>query len=75
MDSEALALTISYHGQELEMPVKPYPYGHTFRIDVQAGEQLITFEPDEEGSFRAFANNMVDKNLIAAIAAELEKLR
>lgn len=72
---EELELTINYLGETLALAVNAYNYGYTYRLDVKFGDQVITFEPDEEGSFRAFADPETDKELITAIAAELEKLK
>lgn len=71
---DELFLPVSYKGQELELPVKMYPYGYTFRMDVFIGEVVVIFEPDEEGSYRALADTAVDVRLLQAIAAALEKL-
>jgi hypothetical protein len=70
-----LELTITYRGENLQLPVNAYNYGYTYRLDVTLNGQVITFEPDEEGSYRALADINTDKEIIGAIAAELEKLR
>jgi hypothetical protein len=70
-----MTLTIDYKGAELELPVKAYSYGYTYRLEVKVGDEVITFEPDEEGCYRAFANEKIDKNLIGAIADSLQKLK
>lgn len=72
---EDLQLTINFQGEEIELPVRAYAYGYTYRLDVMVKKEVIAFEPDEEGSFRAFAGAQTDKLLIRAIAEELEKLR
>lgn len=72
---DELTLTIPYQHEPLELPLKAYPYGYTYRIAVQYGADELIFEPDEQGSFRAFAPPHTDKNLIALIAAALEQNR
>jgi hypothetical protein len=72
---EDLAITVSYRGKNLELPLLAYNYGHTYRIAVKVNEDEIIFEPDEERQLRAFAPEHMDKELSAAIAAELEKIR
>jgi hypothetical protein len=72
---EELVLNFTYQGAELELPLRLYPYGYTYRLEVKVGEDAVIFEPDEEGSYRAFADEKLDKGLLAAIAAQLEKLK
>jgi hypothetical protein len=72
---EDLTLNFDYRGSELELPLRLYPYGYTYRIEIKAGDDLIIFEPDEEGNYRAITGNMTDKGLLSAIAVQLEKLR
>ena len=47
-----LLLPLTYRGEEMELPLKMYPYGYTFRVEVLIGETAVIFEPDEEGSYR-----------------------
>lgn len=72
---DELSLTIKYKGQQLELPIRAYNYGFTYRIAVKAGEDEVIFEPDEERNLRAFAPEHIEKELVAAIAAELEKIK
>lgn len=70
-----LVINVTYKGEKLELPVSAYNYGHTYRIAVKVGEDEIIFEPDEERQLRAFAPQNIDKELIAIIAQQLEKIR
>lgn len=72
---EELVLPLTYMGEELELPLKMYAYGYTFRMEVLVGEAVVIFEPDEEGSYRAMADKTVSLDLLLAIAEALEKLR
>lgn len=59
----------------MELPLKMYAYGYTFRVEVVIGETAVIFEPDEQGSYRAIADKTVSVELLQAIAEALEKLR
>jgi hypothetical protein len=79
---DELVLPLVYEGEDLELPLKMYTYGYTFRVEVLIGEQAVIFEPDEEGSYRALVgpeqvekNKTLSKGLLQAIAGALEKLR
>ena len=72
---EELFLNLIFNGQELELPVRSYTYGYTYRLEVKVQGQTVIFETDEEGGYRAFASEMFDKNLLSTIAAEFEKLK
>jgi hypothetical protein len=77
-----LTLPAYYNGEELELPVRMYAYGYTFRVEVLVGETAVIFEPDEEGSYRALVdagemekNKSLSRGLLQAVAEALEKLR
>lgn len=72
---DELLLPLTYQGEEMELPVKMYAYGYTFRVEVLISEAVVIFEPDEEGSYRAMADKTVDVGLLKVIVAALEKLR
>ena len=72
---DELTISVTYKNKSLELPVRAYNYGHTYRIAVKAGEEEIIFEPDEERQLRAFAAPHTDKEIIAIIAAQLQKIR
>lgn len=72
---EELVLPLVYGGRDLELPLKVYAYGYTFRVDVSIGDTVVIFEPDEEGSYRALGDKMINAGLLKAIAEALEKLR
>jgi hypothetical protein len=72
---DELLLPVNYNGEDLELPVKMYPYGYTFRVEVLIGEAAVIFEPDEEGSYRALTDKAISMGLLRAVAEALEKLR
>ena len=45
-----MLLPLNYQGEDMELPIKMYAYGYTFRVEVLIGETAVIFEPDEEGS-------------------------
>ncbi len=50
-------------------------WGYTHRFMVLIGEETFTFEPDEEGSYRALGNvAAADMNLLQAVADKLVSL-
>jgi len=78
--TENLTLTVSYEGEELELPAKMYPYGYTFRVEVEVDEHSVIFEPDEEEKYRALVDtgkieqgSVLNIRLLQAIAEKLEK--
>ena len=75
MNVEGVSITITYKNKIIELPISVYNYGHSYRIAVKIGEDEIIFEPDEERQLRAFAPAHSDKELIAMIAQQLEKIR
>lgn len=53
--SENLSLPVTHNGTEhlFEMEMIAWTYTHRFRVDVFG--EVYTFEPDEEGAYRALA--------------------
>jgi len=73
---DELTLPVNHNGEELELPVRMYPYGCTFRVEVMVGETTVIFEPDEERSYRALGDIWkLSTGLPRVIAEALEKLR
>ena len=79
---DELVLPITYAGEDIELPLRMYAYGYTFRIEILIGETTVIFEPDEEGNYRALVdatqiktNNTLSRGLLQAISDALEKLR
>jgi len=72
---DELLLPVTYRNEELELPIRMFPYGWTFRIAVKVDGKELFFEPDEEGVLRALGEVEIGPALIRVIANELEKLR
>ncbi len=82
MTMDELVLPLKYGGGEMDLPLKMYAYGYTFRVEVWIGSSVVIFEPDEEGHYRALVeaghiekNKALSRELLQAIAEALEKLR
>lgn len=71
-------IPVTYQLKEYHFPAELITYGYSYKIEVNIFDQLIAFEPDEEGKFRAVISYdevrqgaTADKDLLEAIAAEL----
>jgi hypothetical protein len=71
-------IPVTYQLKEYHFPAELITYGYSYKIEVNIFDQLIAFEPDEEGNFRALVSyedlqqgTITDKALLEAIAAEL----
>lgn len=49
-------------------------WGYTHRFAVLIDETTVTFEPDEEGGYRAISEQPVKASLLQAISEKLSKL-
>lgn len=75
--NEPFNLSISYQGEEQEFQARFERWGYTHRFAVLIGEATVTFEPEEEGSYRAFAEantQQPDAGLLQAVVEKLIKL-
>ncbi|MES2112224.1 MAG: hypothetical protein V4577_25940 [Bacteroidota bacterium] len=72
--NEPFILAVNYQGTEHEFKARLERWGYTHRIGVLIGETTVTFEPDEEGGYRALAEQPVDMDLLRTIAEKLAKL-
>ncbi len=79
--TEPFVIPVVYQGTEHEFKARFERWGYTHRIAVLIGETTFTFEPDEEGGYRALtvpgesaASNMVSLELLGLIAEKLAKL-
>ncbi len=78
---EPFIIPVIYQGTEHEFKARFERWGYTHRIAVLIDEMTVTFEPDEEGGYRALSNNgqplaanSVDIHLFQLIAEKLAKL-
>jgi hypothetical protein len=75
--NQTFIILITYQGNEHEFKARFEHWGYTHRIAVLVDETTYTFEPDEEGGYRAlnFDNaTEVPVGLLQAIAKKLVKL-
>ena len=77
----ALEIPVTYKGEEFSFPAQLIMSGYTHKIQVEVGDQLIMFEPDEERNYRAILDaalldkgTKVDVGLLQAIAAVIESV-
>jgi hypothetical protein len=74
-------IPITYKGLDREFSAKVLHLGYTYKIQVEVGDVVMLFEPDESRKFRAVLANLeddiakpVDKELIEIIAQTLDSL-
>jgi len=79
--NEPFTIAVFYQGTEHEFKARFERWGYTHRFAVLIDEITITFEPDEEGSYRAMNTpehpvngKAVNINLLQAVAEKLAKL-
>jgi hypothetical protein len=79
--NEAFVIAVTYQGTEHEFKARFERWGYTHRIAVLIDETTFTFEPDEEGGYRALANpeqpattTKVNVHLLRAVAEKLAQL-
>jgi len=72
--NEPFNLSIVYKGEERELKARFERWGYTHRIAVLISETTVTFEPDEEGGYRALAEQPVDAVLLRTVAEKLAKI-
>jgi hypothetical protein len=79
--NEPFVITVAYQGTEHEFKARFERWGYTHRIAVLIGETTFTFEPDEEGGYRALANPKqpattaeINVHLLQAVAEKLAQL-
>jgi hypothetical protein len=75
---EPFVIPVVFHGTEQEFKARFERWGYTHRIAVLVGETTFTFEPDEEGGYRALTPPeqlvsvmTIDVNLLEAIAKKI----
>lgn len=53
-------IPVVYNGKELSLPARLVSAGYITRIEVTVENDVILFEPDEEGGYRAMFNHLTD---------------
>lgn len=79
--NEPFILPVFYQGTIQEFKARYERWGYTHHIAVLIGDTTFTFEPDEEGGYRAVINvestgatNPVDLELLRTVAEKLAGL-
>ena len=72
--NEPFNLPVIYQGEERAFKARFERWGYTHRMAVLIGETTVTFEPDEEGGYRALGDGVIDIGLLQAIAEKLAEL-
>jgi len=72
--NEPFNLPIVYQGEEQELKARFERWGYTHRIAVLIDETTVTFEPDEEGGYRALAAQPLPVDLLRTVAEKLAAL-
>ena len=79
--NEPFLIPVFYQGKEHEFKARFERWGFTHRITVLIGEMTYTFEPDEEGSYRALISvesaasaDKTNPGLLAVVAEKLARL-
>lgn len=76
---EPFELPVDYKGEELLLPAQLVQAGYVHQFKVEVFGEEVTFEPDEEGSYRAVIHpDQITKHLtpelLKAIAETLEAI-
>ena len=72
--NESFNLPVVYLGEELEFKARFERWGYTHRMAVLIGETTVTFEPDEEGGYRALGDGQIKIDLLRTVAEKLAEL-
>jgi hypothetical protein len=78
---ESLEIPVTYRGEELSFPCQVVRTGYAYAFQVEVAGLPVTFEPDEEGRYRAAVGaspereaRRLDAGLLKAIAAVIESV-
>jgi hypothetical protein len=70
--NELFILSVAYLGKEYELKARFERWGYTHRFMVLIDEETFTFEPDEEGSYRALGDfAWANRDLLQTVANKL----
>ena len=77
--NDTFDLPVLYKGEELLFPAQLRQLGYVQRFEVHVGDDLVYFERDEEGSYRALIDPEkqpahFEQGLLQAIADGIEKV-
>lgn len=72
--NEPFVIPVIFEGTAHEFKARFERWGYTHRIAVLIDENTFTFEPDEEGGYRALGDQPGNTMLLQAVAEKLAKL-
>jgi len=72
--NEPFFLSVRYQGAEHEFKARFERLGYTHHITVLIGDTIVTFEPDEEGGYRALSATTMDIGLLSSVVEKLAAL-
>lgn len=78
--SNIFEIPVTYKETDFSFTAKYVRFGYTHKFEIIVGGQIVIFEPDEEGNFRATTapfpvnDNKPDKGLLKEIANTLDYL-
>lgn len=72
--ADSFNLPVEFNGEEYEYPTHILRYGYTHKIQVDINKSIVTFEPDEEGNYRALSDKDISPLLLQEISKTLTAL-
>lgn len=72
--ADSFNLPIELNGQEYEYPTQILRYGYTHKVQVDINNTIVTFEPDEDGIYRALTDKDISVALLKEISDTLKAL-
>jgi hypothetical protein len=77
---EDFVLPVNFNGSELLLPSTFIQFGYSYKIDVDVNGIILSFEKDDEGSWRAIMDaslvnsTTISKGLLSAIVQSLDTI-
>ena len=75
--NEPFVIQLNYQGIEKNYKARFDRWGYTHRISVLIDETVVTFEPDEEGTYRALKFDSaaaITEELLKALSSKIAEL-
>lgn len=72
--ADSFNLPIEFNGKEYEYPTQIIRYGYTHKVQVDINSTIVTFEPDEDGNYRALTDKDISTSLLKEISDTLKAL-
>ena len=69
--AQTFNLPVDWNGEEYEYPAEVLQQGYTQKILVDIDGTIVTFEPDEEGNYRALIAPDVEQDIPALLIKEV----